>query len=73
MIPLNFLDSDSPLAMILQHLWNIFQNEGKLIYTDISSLEFDVNDNDIDVLLQNYIIESNPSNKNEIRMVDFTQ
>ena len=59
--------------MILQHLWNIFQNEGKLIYTDISSLEFDVNDNDIDVLLQNYIIESNPSNKNEIRMVDFTQ
>ena len=58
--------------MILQHLWNTFQNEGNLIYTDISSLEFDVNDQDIDVLLQNYIIESNPENKNEIRMVDFT-
>ena len=58
--------------MILQQLWNVFQNEGSLIYTDISSLEFDVNENDIDVLLQNYIIESNPSNKNEIRMIDFT-
>ena len=58
--------------MILQHLWNTFQNEGKLIYTDISSLEFHVNDQDIDVLLKNYIIESNPENKNEIRMVDFT-
>jgi len=66
-------ESDSPLAMILQHLWNVFHNEGKLVYTDISSLEFDVNENDIDVLLHHYIIQSNPTNKNEIRMIDFTQ
>jgi len=58
--------------MIIQHLWNVFQNEGSLVYTDIYSLEFDVNENHIDVLLENYIIECNPSNKSEIRMIDFT-
>ena len=65
-------ESDSPLAMLLQHLWNVFFNEGALIYTDISSLAFDVDEEDFKTLVQNYIIEANPKNKEEIRMVDFT-
>lgn len=65
-------ESDSPLAMLLQHLWNIFTNDGALVYTDISSLGFDVDEDDINTLEQNYIIEANPKCKNDIRMVDFT-
>lgn len=65
-------ESDSPLAMLLQHLWNIFTNEGVLVYTDISSLGFDIDVDDINTLERNFIIEANPKNKNEIRMVDFT-
>lgn len=65
-------ESDSPLAMLLQHLWNVFFNEGVLIYTDISGLAFDVEEKDIKTLVENYIIEANPKNKEEIRMVDFT-
>ena len=68
----NFLDGDSELAMLLQHLWNQFFNEGPLAYTDISSLAFDVAEEDIATLDDNFIIERNAENKNEIRMVDFT-
>ena len=66
------LDGDSELAMLLQHLWNQFFNEGPLVYTDISSLAFDVAEEDIAMLDDNFIIERNAENKNEIRMVDFT-
>lgn len=65
-------ESDSHLAMLLQYLWNVFFNNGALIYTNISSLEFDVDEKDLKALVQNYIIEANPKNKDEIRMVDFT-
>ena len=68
----NFLDGDSELAMLLQHLWNQFFNEGPLVYTDISSLAFDVAEEDIATLEDNFIIERNAENKNQIRMVDFT-
>ena len=68
----NFLDGDSELAMLLQHLWNQFFNEGPLVYTDISSLAFDVAEEDIATLDDNFIIERNAENKNQIRMVDFT-
>ena len=58
--------------MLLQHLWNVFFNEGALVYTDVSSLAFDVDEEDLKTLIENYIIEANPKNKEEIRMVDFT-
>ena len=58
--------------MLFQHLWNIFFQEGADVYTDISSLAFDVCQEDLATFEQNYIIEINPKNKNEIRMVDFT-
>ena len=58
--------------MLFQHLWNTFFNEGAHIYTDISSLGFDVCEEDVATFVQNNIIEFNPKSKNEIRMVDFT-
>ena len=58
--------------MLFQHLWNIFFEEGADVYTDISSLVFDVCEEDLATFEENYIIERNPKNKYEIRMVDFT-
>ena len=58
--------------MLLQHLWNEFFDKGPLTYTDISSLAFDVDESDMTNLKKNFIIEENPKNKEEIRMVDFT-
>ena len=60
------------MAMLLQHLWNVFFNEDPLKYTDVSSLAFDVDQDDVKGLVENFIIETNPSNDQEIRMVDFT-
>ena len=68
----SYTESDSLLAMLLQHLWNTFFNENPLKYTDISSLAFDVDEDDIKNLVENFIIETNPNNDQEIRMVDFT-
>ena len=65
-------NSDSPFAMLLQHLWNVFFGEGVLAYTNIASLPFDVSEEDIQTLMENRIIEVNPKNKEEIRMVDFS-
>jgi len=63
--------SGGNLGMLVQKLWDTFQNE-KEEYVQISHLEFDIEPSHVDLLVKNHIAVVDPNDNDKIRLEDFT-
>ena len=66
-------DDDSSLAKLLQELWNAFMEDPE-DFVDIGKLDFDLEDQVVDLLLRNGIIETkDDADVHLIKFVNFTE
>jgi len=69
----DFNENDgSSIGYLLQALWKNFLDNGPSEYISIESLSFDVPEKNVEQLVRADIVQKQPSNSDNIKMVDFT-
>ena len=69
---LNKNNEESPFGYILQSLWQNYMQHGDSEWVSIEGLNFDVEEETIEHLIDAGIVQVHAKNKDHIKLVDFT-